>query len=1076
LSELGAKIPDEVVSAMGAVPTDEQWNAISWPLEPAVLVAGAGSGKTSVMAARVVYLALAAVGRIDAPGVMPGNALCVTFTNKATENLRLRVRRALATLDLPEGEEPEILNYHGFAAQLIDRYGVLAGYEPGARVLTDAQRTEICARVLDEMDFEKNAANWQPTLVSKILELNDQMQDHRVTPVEARAWLAARLELLKAHRSDKSFTSAEQRMELIDAAERYRRIKTELGAIDHGDQIDRAIEIVMAHPEIVADHRARFHAVLLDEYQDTNVGQARLMSALFGDGHPVMAVGDPDQNIYAWRGASLYNLLEFPERFPKAGGKPASKLPLYTNFRSGSRILAAADALIAPVPEAQRPDPGKELRPHPANGEGEVHIVRHQDEWTEATTIAAAAQTLHGDGSAWSEIAVLCRSSRLFGLIRRAFEERGIPVEILGLAGLLKQPEVVEVLAYARAVQDPQASVSLARILLGPRYRVGFKDIAILARLATVETKRLREQYELSEDDSEADPFLLAEALERLDEAEGLSNEARTRLEEFRQELAELRVQARRPVGEFLGEVIRRIGILEELDADLDRARAASARRNLAAFLDEVHAFTPIEGELTLRAFLDYVDAVDKLDKPEWALAQPSSEDSVKVMTIHVAKGLEFDHVFVPGFAHGTLPNPVVPQNPAERGKSLDFELRGDAAILPRYDGNLSAFRSALSAQEIIEERRTAYVALTRARRTLHLSGAFWYGDNRFPKKPSRFLDELMAWGTDSRLAAVDPGPEEPAEENPMLGMRARFVRDWPGPARPQVEDPVFSDGWRSAALAEQGSLVELLPDGEREVFEQLATARRQLAAHLVEREASEALDGVLLPSAPVTVSASALVDFAKCPKRFYWTSVRPLPRFSGPAARIGTEIHAWIERRASGQGQLLEADDRVDLTQEELAGDPGRIERLRQAFLGSRFADRVPLFAERAFLLRVGRHAVGGRIDAIYGEPDGAWEVVDWKTGSGEADPLQLELYGLACVEIWGKRPEDLTLTYCYLAKDESVSHPMGDTEEVRSRLAASLDAIDGGAFDPTPGAWCRYCDFRSFCDAGKAWLASES
>ena len=1068
--------PPELVVAMGSEPTEEQWSAISWPLEPSVLIAGAGSGKTSVMAARVVYFALAALGRIDAPGVMPGNVLCLTFTNKATENLQLRVRRALSPLDLSEGEEPEIANYHGFAASILERYGVLAGYEPGARVLSQAQREELCGRVLDTMTFEIVSATFQPSLVAKILELDDQMQNHRVQPARAATWLAARLELLQGHRSDRSYKAAQERMELTEAATRYRDLKRELGVIDFGDQIDRAIDVVTRHPEIVADHRARFQAVLLDEYQDTNVAQAELMGALFGDGHPVTAVGDPDQNIYAWRGASLSNLFRFPESFPAPDGAPAARLPLYTNFRSGSRILAAADTIIARLPASQRPDPDKQLRPFPANGEGEVRVARVMDEWTEASRVAERAVELHDDGSPWSEMAVLCRTSRLFGLLRRAFEERGVPVEILGLAGLLKQPEVVEVLAYARAVHDPTSSVSLARILLGPRYRVGFKDIALVARTATQKTKDLRERYELSDDDAEAEPYLLAEALEHLDEIEGLSDEGRLRLGEFRDELRALRAEARRPVGEFLSEVIRRIGIVEELEADIDREHATAARRNLTAFLDEVHAFEPVEGELTLRAFLDYMDAVERLEKQEWAPVQPSDADSVKVMTIHVAKGLEFDHVFVPGFAHGILPNPEIPQNPAERGKSLDFELRGDADILPRYDGNLSRFRDELKAQEIVEERRTAYVALTRARRTLQVSGAFWYGDNRWPKKASSFLDELMDWGEASGSAQVTRGPEEAGDVNPMLGLRERFVRDWPGPAVPALDDPVFPEGWRVAALegAVQASLVDALDERERVAFEALATDRHQLAAHLREREALE-IDAGSGPRIPATLSASGLMDYARCPKRFYWSSVRPLPRFSGPAARIGTDVHRWIERRASGQGRLLEADDAVDLTQEELAGDPGRVERLRQAFLGSRFADFTPLFAERAFLLRVGEFAVSGRIDAIYGEPDGPWEIVDWKTGRGDADPLQLELYGLACVEIWGKRAEDLSLSYCYLARDEIVSIPMGDPNDVRGRVADSLGRIGAGAFEPTPGTWCGYCDFKGFCDAGRSWLAQH-
>ena len=1069
-------IPPQITAAMGAEPTDEQWRAISWPLEPCVLIAGAGSGKTSVMAARVVYLALAALGGIDGvdpeQGVLPGNVLCLTFTNKATDNLRLRVRRALSTLELAEGEEPEVQNYHGFAASLLERYGVLAGFEPGARVLTQAQRSELCSRVLDRMTFEHASATWQPSLVSKILELDEQAQNHRVRPVQIQAHVAARLELLKNARSNRVYEAAEERLELAEACARYRELKRELGVIDFGDQIDRAIEIAERYPQIVADHRARFRAVLLDEYQDTNVAQADLMHALFGGGHPVTAVGDPDQNIYAWRGASLYNLLEFPERFPRSDGTPAARLPLYTNFRSGARILAAADTIIGPIPDAQRPDPDKELRPDPANGEGEVTVARHMDEWTEARSIAARVVALHADGAAWSGIAVLCRTSRLFGLLQRAFDEHDVPVEIVGLAGLLKQPEVVEVLAYARAVHDPKASVALARILLGPRYRVGFKDLALVARLATRESKLMLEY--MTEDDVEAEPFLFAEALERLDEVDDLSDEARTRLTAFRDELRVLRQEARKPVGEFLGEVIRRIGILDELDADLDRPRALGARRNLAAFLDEVHAFEPVEGELTLRAFLDYVDAVEELDKQDWAPVQPSDEDSVKVMTIHVAKGLEFDHVFVPGVAHGNLPNPTIPQNPAERGKSLDFELRGDAKVLPSFDGNVSRFKAALAAQEIVEERRTAYVALTRARRTLNVSGAFWYGDNNMPKKPSLFLDELMAWGASTGSASVEHGPEEPGPENPMLGLREGFVRPWPGPARPDEADALFTGGWRAAAIdGIQPSLVEALPSADRAAFEGLAAERRALAAHLREREALDARPGGERP--PTTVSVGGVVDYTTCPKRFYWTSVRPLPRFSGPAARIGTEIHRWIERRASGQGQLLETDDAIDLTHEELAGDPGRVERLRQSFLASRFAGVVPLFAERAFLLRVGAFTVSGRIDAIYGDPAGAWEVVDWKTGAGIAAPMQLELYGLACVEIWGKAPEDVTLSYCYLAKDEIVSQPMGDPAEVRARVEASLEAIGAGAFDPIPGAWCTHCDFKGFCDAGRAWLAAN-
>ena len=1005
-----------------------------------MLVAGAGSGKTSVMAARVVYLALAALDRIqpdDNPGVLPGNVLCLTFTVKATENLRNRVRRALAGIDLPEGEEPQIVNYHAMAAQVLDRYGILAGIEPGQRVLSQAQRVELAGRVLDEMTFDHVKTEWQPSVVDKILNLDAQAQNHLVEPDAIVEFCTSRLEALKGNRSDRAYYSALERIELAKASAVFRRLKRDLGVIDFGDQIELAMRIATTHPEVGQEYRDRFGAVLLDEYQDTNVAQARLMEALFGGGHPVTAVGDPDQNIYAWRGAALSNLLDFPTVFSCSDGSPAARLPLFTNFRSGARILSAADTVIGPLPANQRPDPEKRLVPFPPNGEGEVTVASHRDELTEAQWVADRIVALHDDGARWSDVAVLCRTSRLFFLLQQAFAERDIPVEVVGLAGLLRLPEVVEVLAYARAANDAMASVALARILMGPRYRVGFKDLALVARWAKGKNYQWREEG----GDDEDTPFLFAEALEHLDEVEGLSEDGIARLEEFRDELADLRTQARRPVAEFLGEVIRRIGIIDELDADVDRVVAAQRGRNLAAFLEQVHGFEPVEGELTLRAFLDYVDAVEALDKEEWEPVQPTDEDAVKVMTIHQAKGLEFDHVFVPGVATGLLPSRRIQQNPAERGYSLDFELRGDASILPRFDGVLSHFKRDLQQQEIIEERRTMYVALTRARRSLWVSASTWYGENVNAKGPSEFFAELAAWGTDSGEATVTVAAGDPAddEQNPMLGQRLNLVRDWPGPARPDDTDALFTSGWRAAAVeavtdgAVQAALVDSLEGEDRGTFERAAAEHRQLASHLRDREAVEGGPGV--ERVPQTVGASAVITYAQCPKRFYWSSVRPLPRFSGPAARIGTEIHAWIERRARGQGQLLEMDDRPDLTDEELAGDPGRVERLRDAFMTSRFADVSPLFAERAFLLRLGDSSVGGRIDAIFGTVDGPWEVVDWKTGRkpSAADPtagLQLDIYGLAAVEIWGKASADVTLTYFYLASGEEVTRPMDDPE----------------------------------------------
>ncbi len=404
---MSAAVPTEIVTAMGGTPpTDEQWRAITMPLEPTVLIAGAGSGKTSVIAARIVYLALAALGRVDATeGVLPGNVLALTFTVKATDNLRSRIRRALAGVDLARGDEPEIINYHSLAAQVIDRYGMLAGVERG-RVLSQAQRVTIAGHVLDEMSFEHVKTEWQQSVVDKILNLDGQIANHLVDPDEVVAFVDQRLPVFKEiARTDRVYSTALERIELAKAVGVFRRLKQDLGVIDFGDQIELAVKVATEHPQVGQEYRDRFGAVLLDEYQDTNVAQAKLLRAMFAGGHPVTAVGDPDQNIYAWRGASLSNLFDFPIDFSKADGSPAERLPLFTNFRSGARILLAADTIIKPLPAAQRPDPDKRLVPFGPNGEGEVTVTSHGDELTEARAIADRIAALHEGAQAAEGVA-----------------------------------------------------------------------------------------------------------------------------------------------------------------------------------------------------------------------------------------------------------------------------------------------------------------------------------------------------------------------------------------------------------------------------------------------------------------------------------------------------------------------------------------------------------------------------------------------------------------------------------------------------------------------------------------------
>jgi DNA helicase-2/ATP-dependent DNA helicase PcrA len=1081
-----ARAPPEVMAALGdRVPTVQQWRAITHPLAPGVIVAGAGSGKTAVMAARLVYLALVAAGRLEAEhgGAMPSQVLCLTFTNKAAEELSRRVLQAVSGLGLSEGEEPTVLTYHAFAARLLDDYGLRMGMEPGPMLLSEAQKWQLMISILDEEDLEFEA--WEirsEHVVGQALSLADQMANHLVEPdgvIQAtlRMLNSPEVQQAKGEDADKMRTAARKRIELAELVRRYRARKQELRAIDYGDQIADAVRLVEGHPDIVDAFRERYPVVLLDEYQDTNHAQARLLSALCGSGYPVLAVGDPDQNIYAWRGASLHNILRFEDDFgrPQRGD---ARRPLYVNFRSGRRILDAANRVIDEVPPHRRA-PDKELRPHPDRGEGAVRAFFATDADEEGREIARQARALHDEGVPWQEMAVLGRKSRLFEPIVAALRAAEVPVEVVDLGGLLRFPEVVDVLAWLRLLDDPARNVPLARILMGPRWRIGYRDLRVLAEWSARQNRSLQDELADDEDLPGEVAFALAESLDHVDEMEELSPEARERLVGFRGVLGSLRDAAKGSLGDLVEEIVERTGMWRELEA-AGSAAAVSVRRNLLNLIQHVAAFSPTSGEASLSTLIGYLDtALEQGDDLE--PAQPSHEDTVKVLTIHKAKGLEWDAVFVPGVAadagrwkSSMFPDVQRQPNPLTQPAMVPFEIRGDRDDLPRFEGTLRDFRGELKARGLEEERRLCYVSLTRARKVLTVSGAHWYETPQDPYSPGVFLDEVATHPSTEVLFRA-----ELPEESPLLGRLAARVTAWPPPSRPDDADELFPAGWHAAAVravedpASVEGLVSALGPGERAEVERLLAADRDRAALIASRTRAE--PG---PVAPATVSVSGVLEYLGCPKRFYWSQVRPLPRRPNPSARLGSEVHRWIELRTRGQASLLEEDDLPDLAPSERAPGEGKAHQLREAFLGSRFEGMVPLYTERPFLLYLDGTVVRGRIDAVFGEPDGKWEVVDYKTGrvpTGD-DPLvrlQLDLYALACIEVWGKRPQDLTLTYFYLEEGKEVTRPAGDPAETRARVVEALKGIAAGEFDPVPGPYCGWCDFRAFCQAGQDYLA---
>ncbi|MFF1515972.1 UvrD-helicase domain-containing protein [Streptomyces sp. NPDC058305] len=792
--------PDQLKELLGIPFTPEQTECITAPPAPQVIVAGAGSGKTTVMAARVVWL-------VGTGQVAPEQVLGLTFTNKAAGELAERVRKALVKAgvtdpdvidpDNPPGE-PVISTYHAFAGRLLTDHGLRIGLEPTSRLLADATRYQLAARVLREAPGPYPALTRSfPDLVGDLLTLDSELSEHLVRAEDLRAHdaeLLRTLEGAKLSNADlrKVPEAAAARRELAELVGRYRAAKRERDLLDFGDQIALSATLARTRPEVGEILRDEFRVVLLDEYQDTSVAQRVLLAGLFGGGtgHPVTAVGDPCQAIYGWRGASVANLDDFPEHFARSDGRPATRQSLSENRRSGGRLLDLANGLAEPLRamhagvEALRPAPGAER-------DGLVRCALLRTHAEEIAWLAESIAHLVRTGKAPGEIAVLCRTATDFAEIQGALVARDIPVEVVGLSGLLHLPEVADLVAVCEVLQDPGANASLVRLLTGPRWRIGPRDLALLGRRARLLVSHARVGADEDPDRrlaaavegvDPAEVISLADALDTFletpfetpgdDDGLPFSPDARVRFARLAAELRDLRRSLADPLMDVLHRVLAVTGLEVELSAS-PHALAARRRETLSNFLDVAASFAAGDGEASLLAFLGFLRTAAQYEKG-LDNALPGGENTVKVLTAHKSKGLEWDVVAVPGLVNGTFPSSQGREKWTAQGKVLPHTLRGDADTLPDVEAwdarGIKAFQEAMKEHQHTEELRLGYVTFTRPRSLLLGSGHWWGPSQKRPRGPSDFLYALY-----DHCAAghgeIEAWADEPAEdeENPAL-------------------------------------------------------------------------------------------------------------------------------------------------------------------------------------------------------------------------------------------------------------------------------------------------------------------
>jgi DNA helicase II / ATP-dependent DNA helicase PcrA len=815
--------------------------------------------------------------------------------------------------------------------------------------------------------------------------------------------------------------------------------------------------------------------VLVDEYQDTNFAQGLLLSLLVEEHRNVTVVGDDDQAIYRFRGASQKNLIDFGREFPDA-----ETVRLERNFRSGRRILDAASAVVAPI-EARV---GKKLTG--ASG-GRVRFWRCRSERAQAQAVAAEAERLIEGGVAPEEISVLVRSVKAEGaVLASALEERAIPFRTCGAAAYFQRAEVRDVLAWLRALADPNDSGAVVRALSRPPIELRSVDVARLTQLAR------RRKLDM--------PSAVAAALEGPQLSEEGRDRARAFLRLYRS--AATAFEDRRPDA-FVMRLIERIGLRRQ-QVFATHADTVERLRNIAKLPELATAYMRREPQATARDFARYLCAVAESGmREEEAVGQPSAP-AVSVMTMHAAKGLEFEHVFVLGLSAGAIPGPYRPPS-----GDVPDELLKERLDEPGRDVHED------------EMRRLLHVAMTRARKGLVLTWAETGAPGTTPR-PSPFYEEARA--------AVGIEEEVFEEElfGPAEGLHSTFrvMRDELldtvarlggrlGEMRLDTYLDVDQAVARYLELIKVAALIERAKEGQtldvalpavnellaqcatpeqRQIFEEsgLDSWLRDTGRDPAERPAGSRNGGEasLDPFIPrrgrgLMLSASDIDTYRICPLKYKFARVFRIPQEPTIHQRFGIVLHQVLERfHAAGGGSLAQLMDLFEVSwrrsgfggsDDEQQFRERAVQALERYWRLDQESEGEPVWFERSFAFKIGPHVLRGRVDRVDRRPDGSYELIDYKTGKSKSEEelredVQLSLYQMGAREAW--RLETSAQSYFYVLTGEKV--PVEHSEEELERVKGTVTEIAGGIlrqdFEPTPSPEvCRFCDYRIICPAAE-------
>jgi DNA helicase-2/ATP-dependent DNA helicase PcrA len=1038
-----------------------QKEAIEATEGPVLIIAGAGTGKTYVVTEKICHLVIE-------KGVDPKNILALAFSNKAAEEMALRVEKSIGSAT----DEMSISTIHSFCSSILRESGLHIGIPSDFNVSHEVEQWMFLRGLLPELKLDYYLQLADPgAVIGDFTHFINRAKDELISPTDYKEYALKcqksyeeRSAELAEKKREAEGLEVKRKLEIADIYETYQKRMIKSGNLDFGDLIVCSYELFKERPNVLREYEERFKYILVDEFQDTNIAQIELLHLLAENHKNITVVGDDDQSIYRFRGASYASFVNFKKKFPET-----KEIQLIQNYRSTKTILESANRLIACNAEA-RYAPDKDLWTENPRGD-KLTILVSPDFRSEVRVIADTIEEEVKNGLDHTQIAVLYRAHANKDMLVKEMERRGIPFAVRAQDRLFETDEIRDLISYLRVIGDFEDSVSIFRILSHPKWGLSGIDLSRLGSYAR--RKRIS----------------LFETIQRIDEAEHISEEKKERIKKFHGMMVRLTDQAHtKNASEMFQAMLLETGYLSELIADSSPESEQKAL-NVSKLYRFINQFCDNNPNPMSGAFLEYFELYLEAGGDPGTEETEADSCGVNLLTVHGVKGLEFDTVFVIGLTRNRFPT-------GRRGVVVEFPV--------------DLMREAVPGGDVLmqEERRLFYVAMTRAKRKLYLSAV-----NNRHNPISPFIEEVAPHENDELTERIAIEPTEKIMEKidvPLDRLEVESVKtkreilnvlnDLMGRDQVRLTADVFREDIRDLVEA-YWQLVLLktvraesqpakVADLNEHVLPDLLRSLKDIEFKRVLREGEQLL---LKPFKEKTfptdekprLSFTQIDMYSRCPLRYKFVYIYRIPRAKRGALEFGSNVHSVLEDfyRAIQHGREVDLEYLYELYEKHWTSDgysdemqereykKSGFDQLKEYYEKNKDELKPPLYVEKRFHLRMESCSVAGLIDRVDVLEDDNVEIIDYKTGKTKGKSfanksLQLSIYALATKEVFKKDP--IVLSFYYLANNKKVSSARTDEqlEETKQLIVDTARKITNREFPRTPAWHCRWCEYGWLCE----------